>query len=75
MADDPTQHAIHVVARHMVALGRHDDHDVWGLYPEIGENDWTKVLWEADRLVAGLRPADEAYEAAYQHLEQRAGGF
>jgi hypothetical protein len=73
MSDDPTQHAIDVVAHHMVATGAHADDDCWRLYyRKIGPEDWPKVLARADQIVAHLEPNRWTFDAAYEHLAQRA---
>jgi hypothetical protein len=73
MADDPTEHAIDVVAHEVVARGDHKDDDAWGLYPEIGEQDWNRVMTRCDRIAEQLAPDRATYKAAYEHLESRAG--
>jgi hypothetical protein len=72
MADDPTKYAIDVIAHQVVANGDHKDDDSWGLYPEIGELDWLIVQARVEEIVATIRPDPVAYDAAYEHLEQRA---
>jgi hypothetical protein len=73
MADDPTKHAIDVVARRVILYAAiksgFDDHE---LYPEIGENDWRAVSARVTAFVSAQNPTDEQYQAAYEHLEQRA---
>jgi hypothetical protein len=69
MADDPTAHAIDVVAHQVIA----DEVDLsWGNYPAIGADDWQKVGERVMKLTEDLRPATEVFEAAYEHLTHRA---
>jgi hypothetical protein len=80
MADDPTKHAIDVVAHSLLASGRFDSLDpgaCWEDYPDIGENDWRAVESRAveitDAWMRQLRPTEVGYEAAYEHLKSRTG--
>jgi hypothetical protein len=41
----------------------------WGLYPEIGENDWNAVLVEIEHITPPPAPSD--FHAAYALLEAR----
>ena len=73
MADDPTAHAIDVVARRLIVHATTKATlDGWGLYPEIGENDWRAVGARASALVLAGDSGDEQYDAAYEHLTARA---
>jgi hypothetical protein len=74
--DETTTAAISLVAR-AVAWQLIDDACDWGdlcaKYPEIGENDWERVVSVMRFLVAA--PADEEFTGAYAHLESRAKDF
>jgi hypothetical protein len=80
MADDPTAHAIDVVAHDLLSSGRYDPADpgsCWENYSDIGENDWRAVEDRADQITDAwlrqLRPTRIGYEAAYEHLKSRTG--
>ena len=68
--------AIKAVARELVALAvERYARDGWEDFPEIGENDWDRVVEKAQKLAPWPRPTDfiEAYgvlEARAEHTEQ-----
>ncbi|SFO60451.1 DUF6011 domain-containing protein [Amycolatopsis rubida] len=64
--------AIDAVARH--ALFRKLDYAVsvgdilWEDYPDLGEFQWDSVLERILAIAKSVRPTDEEYRAAYEHL-------
>jgi hypothetical protein len=69
MADDPTKHAIDVIAHRVIATSVQTE---WGYYSEIGEHDWLAVVARVGQLVESFEPDLETFNAAYEHLEHRA---
>lgn len=71
---DGLEKSIDIVARHI--LGRLVDSDdlgeMWELYPEIGSDDWERVVEVVQELVPEIHPTDSTYEAAYNFLAERA---
>jgi hypothetical protein len=68
--------AISVLAHHVVAealdaaIGA--ENIGWEDYPEVGENDFDKVVTRAGKLADRLRPSEDEYEQAYAVLADRA---
>jgi hypothetical protein len=61
-------HAIRIVAKGILENLAEDVADGWGLYPEIGEHDWERVVAEVERLA----PPVGGFAEAYALLESRA---
>jgi len=67
------RHAINVVAQQAIYAATREDVGTgveWGMYPEIGEDDWKRVLRQIDR--ATPPPTRGEYDAAYELLTSRA---
>lgn len=60
--------AIDIIARHAVNA-KIDELD-WGLYPEISQSDWDRVIDRARALLDA--PTREEFETAYDRLETKA---
>jgi hypothetical protein len=73
MADDPTKHAIEVVAGRVLTNLAVEAGEEWGDHPGIGEHDWFAVVKRVREMADAHDPTEEQYLAAYEHLEQRAG--
>ncbi|HTF53643.1 MAG TPA: hypothetical protein VK735_39875 [Pseudonocardia sp.] len=69
MADNRLDEAIDTVARN--ALARAAEDVEWGMYDEIGENDWEAVKERMAEIAKG--PETDVYWAAYDYLKNRAG--
>jgi hypothetical protein len=76
MTDMSVRKAISVVAHHLLAdaldAAISAENIGWEDYPEIGENDFDKVVTRAGLLADKLRPSEDEYEAAYAVLVDRA---
>lgn len=70
--------AIDTIARYVLAeaLDYAISHDgvLWEDYGELGEHDFDKIVVRAGQIADSIRPSDEAYEPAYEHLAERAAG-
>lgn len=66
--------ALMVVARHILYTladaEQGNEHDLWGNYPEIDEEDWIRI--EAWMLTLATNPKSLDFNAAYQYLADRA---
>jgi len=60
--------AIAIIARHAIDPGIQEFR--WEDYPDIGEGDWERIVYEADHLVP--RPTEAEYREAYALLSARA---
>jgi hypothetical protein len=72
---DEVQVAIDLLARHVVAeeVACADLSDRWEDLPLVGEQDWQRIQWSAERQVAELDSASRAeFEAAYRLVAARA---
>jgi len=71
MTDDRLAQAIDIAARHAIAyFSEREIGDAWGLYPEIGENDWETIQERVIQLAP--YPDRATYQAAYDYLTERA---
>lgn len=64
--------AIEIVAQHIAAeaVRNHPEWPEWAAYPDLGEDDWLKVIDRID----SLNPYPERYCEAYELLAERASG-
>lgn len=75
MADNRLAEAIDVIAKQAIKSAT-DDHPgyavSWENYPEIGEEDWARVVERIDELTGLMAPDQAQFEAAYDYLTERA---
>ncbi|WP_409186459.1 DUF6011 domain-containing protein [Amycolatopsis sp. VS8301801F10] len=62
--DTVARHALFRKLRLAVTCGE----ILWEDYPEIDERDWNLVLERVLAIATSMRPADEQYRVAYEHL-------
>lgn len=74
--DMSVRRAITVVASHLLAdaldAAISFENIGWEDYPEVGENDFGKVVVRAGKIADRLRPSEDDYEEAYAVLADRA---
>lgn len=69
--------AVDTIARR--ALARSVDHALakgqidWGDYPDLAETVFDDVLFRVEAIAKSIAPADEQYQAAYDHLTVQEG--
>lgn len=65
--------AIRVIAQHVLAVAARDEDVIdWGLYPEVGQADWDRVIDRLDDIAP--YPLADDYEQAYALLKARSVG-
>lgn len=77
MADNRLAEAIDVIAKQAIKAATDDSPGYtvsWENYPEIGENDWARVVERVDEITALIAPDQPEFEAAYDYLMDRAKG-
>ena len=64
------EEAIQIAARHALAIAADSIREGWDSYPEVGENDWERVV-DAAIVLAPWPPVGE-FVRAYKLLSERA---
>jgi hypothetical protein len=65
-----TERAIDFVATRLLSdLLENYGGDLWGAYPDVGEDDWNAALSRAKEIADD--PGRQAYDMAYAHLKAR----
>lgn len=75
MTDNRLAEAIDVIAKQAIKAATDDSPGYavsWENYPEIGEEDWVRVVARVDELTALMAPEQAEFEAAYTYLTGRA---
>lgn len=73
MADNRLAEAIDVIAKQAIKSASANFQPVeWENYPEIGEQDWVRVVERVGEIAALIAPDQSEFEAAYDYLKERA---
>ncbi len=76
MADNRLAEAVDAMAKHVIRNVVHDSMEageLWADYPEMGEDDWIRVVERAGELTDLLYPdSPDTVAAAYDYLTERA---
>lgn len=68
--------AIDTVARHLVKKALEQaiewENVSWEDYPDLTEPDYEAAVARAEAIVDSIAPPEDAYEATYEHLSERA---